>query len=300
MPNTHGNIPLASQQIVNDGIFRIASLKSKVMQSPIDSKIKYTSIDYDALVSLTWSVCCYGSFMAQDNRCEIYLVNAHKWLQKCFDGASVLVAKAFFALELLLQLLSETTSSNPLLSRKGSFFELGQTILFLPIMTKDLDCELLWNFLRLWKNPPNLVGATMYDFWNQRFPGISFSSNDSPVKHSHVMLHYWTSRLSEDNYQETNIFTSSDPEKVRVLREMKIEVHINGIHQDIRQIKLLEVCHHFSLLIFSNYKFYELLFQDTCLTQETNPATTVILHFSLAMHRLKLHQFEGAFYISRP
>jgi hypothetical protein len=36
--------------------------------------------------------------MAQDNRCEIYLVNAHKWLQKCFDGASVLVAKAFFAL----------------------------------------------------------------------------------------------------------------------------------------------------------------------------------------------------------
>jgi len=161
------------------------------------------------------------------------------------------------------------------------------------MMTKDLE---LWNFLRLWKNPLNVVGATMYDFWNQRFPGISFSSNDSPVKHSHVMLHYWTSRLSEDNYQETNIFTSSDPEKVRVLREMKIEVHINGIHQDIRQIKLLEVCHHFSLLIFSNYKFYELLFQDTCLTQETNPATTVILHFSLAMHRLKLHQFEGAFH----
>jgi hypothetical protein len=132
MPDTHGNIPLASQQIVNDGIFRIASLNSKVMQSPIDSKIKYTSIDYDALVSLTWSVCCYGSFMAQDNRCEIYLVNAHKWLQKCFDGASVLVAKAFFALELLLQLLSETTSSNPLLSRKGSFLNLDKQFCFCP------------------------------------------------------------------------------------------------------------------------------------------------------------------------
>lgn len=241
MQNVHGNIPLASQQIINDGVSRIASMNATSISNVTDSKIKYTSIDNDALISLAWSVCCYGAYLAQDNRSDIYLANAHKALLKCFDGASILVVKAFFALELLLQLYSENSSPCPLLSRKGAFFELGQTILFLPNMVKDPDCELLWNFLRLWKNPPNLIGATLPEFWNQRFPRLPMTANDDPVKHSHVMLHYWTSRLSEDNYQATINITSSDPEKMKALRELKIESHINGILQDIRQIKILEV-----------------------------------------------------------
>jgi hypothetical protein len=240
LQNVHDNIPLVTQPIINDGISKIAFMNPKSAQT-IDTNT-YTSMDIDAMISLTWSACCYGAFLSQDHRAETYLFNAHKSLQKCFDGASITVAKAFFALELLLQLFAESQSTSSLLSRRGVYFGLGETILFLSTMSKDSDCEIVWNYLRLWKVPSNLIGGSLSEFWNVRYPGISMTTNENPLKHSHVMLQYWTSRLSEENYQESGNFASnSSVDNTNALRDLMIESHINGILQDIRQIKNLEV-----------------------------------------------------------
>lgn len=124
LQNVHGSIPLMSTAVINDGILRITSIdghmdKSKLMIGNV------SAIEADAIMSLTWSACCYGAFLAQDKRTEIYIAYSHRALQRCFDGSSVLVARAFFALEFLLELFAESTTLSHLASRKGVSWSWG-------------------------------------------------------------------------------------------------------------------------------------------------------------------------------
>jgi hypothetical protein len=261
-----------SAAVINDGILRITSMdghidKTKLMLSNV------SSIEADAIVSLTWSACCYGAFLAQDKRAEIYVAYSHRALQRCFDGSSVLVARAFFALEFILELFSESSTLSHLATRKGVYFGLGEAILFLPSTPKDEEVEMIWNMIRYWKSiGPSDVNYTIHEYWSLCCSQNTMEENDNPIKHSHVLLHYWTCILTSDYFQE--ILPQQQLDEMPV-RDTIIESHMHGILNDIRQIKALE---------------------DTCMTQDTNPPTTVILHFSLSMHRLRLHQFERAFH----
>jgi len=83
-------IPLLSVQILAVGLRALEK-----------ETVDVTPEDRDACVTLTWCACAFGAAMLNDPRCVMYCAKARSSLQTCFQYSTILVVRAFFAVEIV-------------------------------------------------------------------------------------------------------------------------------------------------------------------------------------------------------
>lgn len=189
-----GNIPLANRTIINGGLFFL---------SP---GVTHQDFLAEAYITLTWIVCSYGAFLQHNARSEIYLNNALKSLEKLLQKYSFAKELSsdttYVVIQTLLAFDFVISKHSNFVFLRGYYFNMAdEMIRELSVsnnlnFSNNLDCELLWTFLRNRKRNCNLpTSSSINDYWAWASPDVSISENESATKYSHVVLSYWIWRF---------------------------------------------------------------------------------------------------------